>query len=111
MRGLREQPRVAIAKALGALLLVVLGIAIGSIAGRGDGEQLKAANARLATAHASITAQTAQVRRARTQTDLAQAALKRATHRIRTLTRVNHGLRRDLRRATRARAARRNQQR
>jgi hypothetical protein len=106
MRALREHPRVTVAKAVGAICLVLIGVAIGAVDGRGDGERMKATEARLVSAQKSVSAREAKLRLARTRGQRAAAALDRAQRRISALTRTNHRLRRELRSATRTRKAR-----
>lgn len=110
MRGLREHPRLAIAKALGAICLILIGVAITAVDGGSDGERMKATEARLMSAQHSITVSETELRLARTRTQRAEAALDRAEHRLRAVTRTNRRLRQNLRHATRARKHRKRQE-
>lgn len=56
MRGLREHPRLAVASVLGAICLVLIGVAISAVDGRGDGDRIKSTESRLAAANQASTA-------------------------------------------------------
>ena len=103
MRGLREHPRLAVARALGAICLILIGVAISAVDGRGEGDRIRAMEARLATANQSSTAWGAELRMAVARSRRAEVLLARAERRIAALTRTNRRLRHELRSATRAR--------
>ena len=103
MRSLREHPRLVVARVLGAICLILIGVAISAVDGRGDGDRSKVTEVRLAAANASNTARRIELRTAIARSERTQASLARAERRIGTLTRANRRMRQELRSATRTR--------
>jgi hypothetical protein len=103
MRALREQPRVTAANTLGAVCLVLIGVAIGALVHGGDGARMHTTQARLASAQRSLTARRAELGLNRGRIRQAAAALGRAERQATALKHTNRQLRHDLRKATRAR--------
>jgi hypothetical protein len=76
MRALREHPRVTIVKAIGAVLLVAVGIAIGTFIDGGDLGRVDALEVRMA--RHSLSAQSAELQDARARARRAAMAAARA---------------------------------
>jgi hypothetical protein len=108
MRGLREQPRLAAARVVFAVLLIAVGVALGAvIAGGGpDSTTLDDTRAALRKAETDLQRQSRDSRNQAQLLEQARADLRAATRRSRALANTNNRLRRQLRRArARARAA------
>lgn len=103
MRRLREQPRMTAATIGGLLCLVLIGIAIGTLAAPSDDHRARAAETRLASASAALTARRRELRAAVARAEQAESARARAEKELTTLRRTNQRLRRDLRPANRPR--------
>lgn len=103
MRRAREQPRLALAKALAAVGLVLAGVALGVATKRGDGDRVRATEVRLVSAEHSAAAHASELRTVIAQSEQRAAALRDTRTRIRVLTDSNRRLREELRAATRAR--------
>jgi hypothetical protein len=103
MRSVREQPRAALAKILGTLCLVLVGVAIRAIADRGDRDHSRATEVRLVSARRSMTSGRPQLRLATDRADRADAGLRRAQSHARELAQTNRRLRSALRAARRTR--------
>lgn len=109
MRALREQPRVTVAKILVVVALVAMGAVVGATLDGEGGDRVQVTQARLASAHQSLTATEVELRVARGRIDSAETALARARQDARVLARENRRLRRELRAAQRARRQARRQ--
>jgi chromosome segregation ATPase len=103
MRGLREQPRVAVARVLWALCLIAAGAAIGGIVRDDRRDEARATEVRLSSAQRSVRGQRAELQQTTAQRDRALAQLADARRAVRAQRRSNQRLRRDLRIARRAR--------
>ncbi|MDQ3678386.1 MAG: hypothetical protein M3401_16575 [Actinomycetota bacterium] len=101
-RAISEQPRVAIAKTLGALFLVAVGIAGGALLASGDHEVPRATQVRLVSAERAARDNSAALDASRAKLKDESALLARAKRRSKALKRTNIRLRRDLRRARRS---------
>src|SRR5437773_939956 len=103
MRGLREQPRVVVAKTFGAVVLVAIGVAIGVVTKGEDHGPLRATEVRLVSAQRAARTQADQLRVLQGRAERAEAALGRSERRVKSLVRANRRLQRDLTTARRAR--------
>jgi hypothetical protein len=103
MRAVREQPRLVLARTLGAICLVLAGIAIGSALDRGDTDRMNATHLRLVSAQRSLADGRAGLRTANDRAARAEADARRARTQTRALTRSNRRLRHELAAAKRAR--------
>lgn len=102
MRAVSEQPRVAIAKGLVGLCLIIVGVAIGDVL-RNDGrDDASATEARLVSAHRNVRDQRAELDATRSGLDRTIAKLARARRALRIERRANQRLRRELRSTRRA---------
>lgn len=102
MRALREQPRVAIAKGLAALCLLIAGVAIGDVL-RDDGhDEVRATEARLVSAQRDVRDQRAALDATRSGLDRTVAKLARARRALRVERQANQRLRHELRVTRRA---------
>lgn len=103
MRRAREQPRLALAKALVAIGLVLAGVALGVATKHGgDDDRVRATEVRLVSAQRSAAAHASELRTVIAQSEQRAAALRDTRTRIRVLTDSNRRLRQDLRAAKRA---------
>ncbi len=106
MRALREHPRVTAAKTLIAILLVGIGVGIGTLLdGGGRDRRFDALEIRMASAGHSLTAQAAELRTARADARHAEAGASRAETELKATRRANRRLGREL--ASERRALRR----
>jgi hypothetical protein len=105
MRAFREQPRLVLARMLGALCLIAAGLAIG--AGLDGDDHDAAAPLRLAAAQRAARSQRPELQRVSAELDHAVAARTRAAHALREERRVTQRLRRELKAARRAHKRRR----
>ena len=103
MRRLREQPRMTVATVGGLLCLVLIGIAIGTLAAPSDDHRARAAETRLVSASHALTARKRELRAAVARAEQAESARARAEKELTTLRRNDQRLRRDLRAASRLR--------
>jgi hypothetical protein len=103
MRRLRDQPRLALARILGAVCLVLVGTAIGSALDRGDTDRVHAAHVRLVTAQRSLAAGRVELRSANGLAARADVDARRARARVRRCARANRRLRHELAAAKRLR--------
>jgi hypothetical protein len=106
MRALLEHPRVTAAKTLVAVLLVGIGVAIGTLLdGGGRDKRPDGLELRVASARRSLTAKAAELRTARADAGRAEAAADRAEAELNATRRANRRLGREL--ASERRALRR----
>jgi hypothetical protein len=103
MRVAREQPRLVLARTLGAICLVLVGVAIGSELDRGDTDRTHATQLRLVSAQRSLAGGRAQLRTANSPAARADAEARRTRSQARALTRSNRRLRHELAAAKRVR--------
>src|SRR3954469_3178279 len=96
MRALREQPRVTVAKTLGAVVLVVIGVAIGALVNGADDGRMRATEVRLVSAQRAARTQADQLRVVQGRAERAEAALGRTKRRVKSLVGANRRLQRDL---------------
>lgn len=102
MRAVSEQPRVAIAKGLVALCLIIVGVAFGDVL-RNDGhDKARATEARLVSAQRDVRDRRAELDATRSGLDRTVAKLARARRALRIERRANQRLRRELRVTRRA---------
>jgi hypothetical protein len=105
MRAVREHARVTAAKALTALLLVAIGVGIGTLVDGRDHHRADGLELREASARRSLTAQAAELRSARADARSAAVMADRAAAELKTARRANRRLGREL--ASERRALRR----
>lgn len=106
MRALREHPRVTAAKTLVAVLLVGIGVGLGTLLdGGGRDKRVDALEIRMASAGRSLTAKAAELRSARGVARAGEAAADRAEAELNATRRANRRLGREL--ASERRALRR----
>ena len=103
MRRLREQPRMTLATAGGLLCLVLIGIAIGTLAAPSDDHRARAAETRLVSASHALTVRQRELRAAVARAETAESAGAHAEKELTALRHTNQRLRRDLRAANRPR--------
>lgn len=103
MRRLHEQPRMTVATAGAVLCLVMIGIAIGTLAAPSDDHRARAAETRLVSTSHALSARQRELRAAVARAENAESARARAEKELTTLRRTNQRLRRDLRAAHRPR--------
>ena len=96
MRNVREQPRLVLARILGAICLVLAGVAIGSALDRGDADRMHATELRLASAQRTLTGGRAELRAANARVARAEATVRRTGAQARALARSNRRLRDEL---------------
>jgi hypothetical protein len=87
----------------GLLCLVLVGIAIGTLAAPSDGHGARAAATRVVSASHALTARQRELRAAVARAEKAESAGARAEKELTALRRTNQRLRRDLRTASRLR--------
>jgi hypothetical protein len=109
MRRAREQPRLAIAKGLGAVGLVLAGVVLGVAVKSGDGDRVRATEVRVVSAQRSANARASELRIAIAHTERIARDVRDANGRAQTLAESNRRLRRELRTARRARRQARRQ--
>jgi hypothetical protein len=102
MRAFREQPRLVLARMLGALCLIAAGLGIGAGLDGDDHDAARAAQLRLAAAQRAARSQRPELQRVSAELDRAVAARTRAAHALRDERRVTQRLRRELKAARRA---------
>lgn len=78
MRAVREQPRLAAARIIGVICLVVAGVAIGKSLNHGDTDQLHATQLRLVRAQRLLAGSRSQLRTANDRAARVDAAAQRA---------------------------------
>jgi chromosome segregation ATPase len=106
MRAVREHPRVAAAKTLIAVLLVAMGVGIGTVLGGGDHDnRADVRELRMASAQRALTARSAELRTARSDARRAEVTADRARAEVEAARRTNRRLEREL--ASERRALRR----
>ena len=96
MRALREHPRVTIVKSIGAVVLVALGIAIGTFIDASDRSQTQALDARVTSARDSLSVKSAELQDARARVRRAEIAAARAGDDLTAARRANRRLHREL---------------
>lgn len=101
MRRLREQPRMTVATVGGFVCLVLIGIAIGTLAAPSDDHRARAAETRLVSTSHALTERQRELRAAVARAENAESARARAEKELTTLRRTNQRLRSDLRAANR----------
>ena len=82
MRPLQEHPRLTIVKTLSAILLVVLGVAVGTLVGGGQQGHVHALELRMASARHSLAAQHNALDDARARAQQAETAAARAAEQV-----------------------------
>ena len=102
MRAIREQPRVAIAKGIVALCLIIIGVAIGDVLRDDRHDEVRATEARLVSAQRDVRGQRAELHATRSGLDRTVSKLARARRALRIERRANQRLRRELRSTRRA---------
>lgn len=107
MRIVREQPRLATAKALGLLSLAACGLVLGLLLSGDSGadandKAARAAQLRVIAAQQTLRTQADDLRETRTQLERSRTTRARTAARLRATQRANAKLRRDLRRVRRA---------
>jgi hypothetical protein len=102
MRAAREQPRLAAAKTLAAVCLLLVGVAIGARAHSNRG-RAHTGEVRLVSAQRSLAVRGTDLRDARARLDATEAELRRSERRLVSLQRANRVLRRELLEAKRSR--------
>ena len=103
MRRLREQPRMTVATVGGLVCLVLIGIAIGTLAAPSDAHRARAAETRLVPTSHALPERQRELRAAVARVENAESARARAEKELTTLRRTNQRLRNDLRAANRPR--------
>jgi uncharacterized membrane protein YccC len=103
MRRLREQPRMTVATAGAVLCLVMIGIAIGTLAAPSDDHRARAAETRLVSATHALSARQRELRAAVARAEKADSARAHAEKELTALRRADGRLRRELRAANRVR--------
>ncbi len=103
MRGLREQPRAVVARLLGAVGLVVIGVLIGGAVHSDRSDEVHAAQVRLVSVQRSRAALNNELQRRTRERDRAVADRVGTERTVRSLRRDNSRLRRELKAARRTR--------
>jgi hypothetical protein len=108
MRALQEHPRFTIVKALSAVLLVAIGVAVGTMLDGGNERRVDAVEIRMASTRHSLAAQHTALEDSRARAERAEAAAAHAVAGLQAARHANRRLSRDL---TRARHPRRHRKR
>lgn len=109
MRSVAEQPRLLLARLVGAFCLIAAGIAIGGVFRGGDTDAAQATQLRLVSVTQSAREQRAELQRVNAELVRAVASRTRAERALRDQRRVDRRLRRELKVSRRAARARKRQ--